>query len=82
MKPIPFKEQNCTYAENQPEYLPLPAFKDDKGEVVSCWGMTWRERLRIIFSGKVYVSLLTFNHPLQPVALFAEAPFENVKDSQ
>ena len=28
MKPIKFKEQNTVYAENQPEYLPLPVLRD------------------------------------------------------
>jgi hypothetical protein len=26
MKPIKFKEANVTFAENQPEYIPLPAW--------------------------------------------------------
>lgn len=29
MTPIKFKEQNVTFAESQPEYMPLPAFKND-----------------------------------------------------
>lgn len=68
MKPIKFKGQNVIYAENQPEYQPLPAFKNDspQGEVVSCWGLTFRERLRIFITGKLWVSLLTFNKPLTP----------------
>lgn len=68
MKPINFKEQNIVYAENQPEYLPLPAFKNnsDQGEVISCWKLTFYERLKIFLTGKLYVELLTFNKPLTP----------------
>jgi hypothetical protein len=68
MKPIKFKEQNITYAEDQPEYLPLPAFKNnsDKGEVISCWQLSIVERLRILFTGKLWVCLLSFNKPLTP----------------
>lgn len=68
MKPVKFKEQNITYAENQPEYLPLPAFKNDspQGEVVSCWKLSFRERLRILFTGKLWVSLMMFGKPLTP----------------
>lgn len=68
MKPIKFKEQNITYAENQPEYLPLPAFKNEsaQGEVISCWQLSWSERLRILITGKLWVSLLSFNKPLTP----------------
>jgi hypothetical protein len=68
MKPIKFKEQNITFAENQPEYLPLPAHKVDslEGEVISCWQLSFRERFRILITGKLWVSLLSFNKPLTP----------------
>ena len=68
MKPIKFKEQNCTFAENQPEYLPLPAFKDDteEGQVISCWKLSFKERLKILFTGRLWVCLLTFRKPLTP----------------
>jgi len=68
MKPVKFKEQNCTFAENQPEYLPLPAFKNKstEGEVVSCWQLSFSERIRILITGKLWVSLMSFNKPLTP----------------
>jgi len=72
MKPIKFKEANVTFAKDQAEYLPLPAFKpqnSESGEIVCCWGLTLRERLKIIFTGKVWVHLLTFHNPLQPIML-------------
>lgn len=31
MKPIEFNEQNAVYAKDQPEYTPLPVFKNDEG---------------------------------------------------
>jgi hypothetical protein len=68
MRPIKFKEQNVTYAENQPEYLPLPAFKsnDPMGQVISCWKLSFMERVRILFTGKLWVCLASFNKPLTP----------------
>lgn len=68
MKPVKFKEHNVVFAENQKEYLPLPAFKNDSphGEVISCWKLSWVERLRILFTGKLWVELLSFNKPLTP----------------
>lgn len=74
MKPMNFEEQNCTYAENQKEYMPLPAFRDSKGQAVSCWGLSLAERLRVLFTGKIWVSTLTFNNPLQPIALEVDKP--------
>lgn len=68
MKAIKFPEQNVTFAENQFEYLPLPAFKNDsqQGEVVFCMGLSFKERVKILFTGKLWCSLLTFNKPLTP----------------
>ncbi len=69
MKPIEFSEQNTIIAENQPEYLPLPAFKNDstEGEVVSCWELSFIERIRILFTGKLWVMIMTFNQGLAPI---------------
>lgn len=69
MKPVEFAEQNCVYAKDQPEYLPLPVFKEQDGTVTSCWQMTFKERLQVLFSGKIWLTLLTFNQPLQPVIM-------------
>lgn len=67
MKPIKFEQCNVTFAEEQPEYIPLPAHRDREGIVTTCWGFTLLERFRILMHGKMYWQQLTFNHPLQPV---------------
>lgn len=67
MKPIKFKEQNCTFAEGQPQYLNLPAYRHISGEVITCWRFSFLERLRILFKGKMWHSTMTFNKPLQPL---------------
>jgi hypothetical protein len=67
MKPIKFKEQNVIYAEDQPEYLPLPAFKTKEGNVTCCWNLSLKERIKILFTGNLWLSVLTFNQPLQPL---------------
>lgn len=68
MKPIKFKECNVNFAENQDEYNTLPAYKDNspQGEVITCWKLTFRERLRILIKGEIWLSLLSFNKPLTP----------------
>lgn len=71
MKPIQFKESNIVFAKDQLPYLPLPARKDEDGRVVSCWRASFKERLRLLFFGRVYVSMLTFNKPLQPIKMGA-----------
>lgn len=69
MKAIKFKHQNCVFAENQPEYTPLPALKLDSKEshVITRWKLTFKERFILLFTGKFWMSTLTFNYPYQPV---------------
>lgn len=71
MKPIEFKGQNMVFAKDQPEYLPLPALRlDDKmGQVISCQHLTFSERIRVLFTGKIWVSLCMFGEPLTPSKL-------------
>ena len=68
MKPVEFKHQNVVFAKDQPEYQPLPALKLDTPEnyVVSCWKMTFTERLKVLITGRVWLSLMSFNKPLTP----------------
>lgn len=68
MKPKQFKEANITFAKDQPEYQPLPAFRNEstQGEVITCWELSFKERLRILFKGEIWLSMLTFNKPLTP----------------
>ena len=74
--PTTFREQNTTYAEDQPEYSPLPAFREPDGTVTSCWRLGLLDRIRVLFTGRLWVSTLTFGDPLQPLALRSENPFE------
>jgi hypothetical protein len=80
MEPIKFKEQNVTYAENQKEYLPLPAYRDESGRVVTCWSLSPEELEVVSKTGVVWLDMLTFNQPLQPVMLHAESPFNWKKE--
>lgn len=54
MKAIEFPEVNVTYAKDQPEYNPLPGFKNDspQGEFIFCMGLSLKERLTILFTGE------------------------------
>jgi len=68
MKPIKFKEQNVIFAKDQPQYLPLPAFKvnEPEGRVIFCMGLSFSERIRLLFTGRMWCSLMMFNKPLTP----------------
>lgn len=67
MKAKEFKEANAVYGANQPEYQPLPAFKAEDGTAVFCLELDEEERKKVAETGELWVSLLTFNQPLQPI---------------
>lgn len=72
MKPVQFPEQNVIFAEDQPQYEPLPAFIDRNSPntpMVCAWKLSFRERFKVLFSGVVWQMVLTFNEPLQPQLL-------------
>ena len=75
MKPIEFEQQNMVIAEKQPEYISLPAYKELNGRVTCCWKLSIKERFKILFLGKFWLSVLTFNNPLQPIKPMAGKPF-------
>ena len=79
MKPVSpvvpgYELLETVYAKDQPNYKPLPVWKQHDGTTLSRWRLTWKERLRVLFSGNVYLWILTFNQPLQPVMLQTEKP--------
>lgn len=77
MRLVEFSEQTCVIAKVQPEYLPLPAHRwhgDPEGRITCCWSLTWRERLQVLFTGRIWHQVLTFNRALQPQLLLVEKP--------
>jgi len=77
MKPVPFKEQTHIIAENQEPYLPLPALIESDGNILTCWKLSFVERLAILFSGRVWIQTLTFHKPLQPIQASVKNPIRN-----
>ena len=81
MKPITpivpgFDMPTVVYAKDQPQYIPLPAYRTDDGMVVTRWRGTWKERLRFLLFGDLWLSMLTYNQPLQPVKLELTCPIK------
>ena len=74
MKPIKFKECNITFAKSQKQYLSLPAYRTNTGDVTTHWKLSWKERIKVLIKGKIYLQILTFNKSLQPVKILTEKP--------
>jgi len=73
---IQFPEVNTTYAKDQPEYRPLPCHvkKGPFGELTCCWEFSLRDRIKILFTGVIWHTILTFNQPLQPQLIQTDKP--------
>lgn len=89
MKAINFEKSNRVYGKGQPEYAPLPVHvdSDEWGHpTTSCWSLGLWERLQVLFTGKVWLTQLTFDQNLQPVRMTTVAeeaiptPPENTLD--
>lgn len=76
MKAVDFKEQTIVVGENQDEYLDLPAFQhnDDYATMTFCWRPTFKERVKILFGGNIWQSVMTFGAPIQPQRIVGEKP--------
>jgi hypothetical protein len=68
MNPITFEQVNVTLAKNQPEYRQLPVLWDDEsGTVTSCWKLSFRERIKLLFTGKLWLQMMNFGKPPSPI---------------
>jgi hypothetical protein len=73
-EPTQFPESNTVWAENQPPYVPLPAYVDER-ETISRWRFGLMERLAVLITGRVWLRQLNFGAPLQPQLVQTENPF-------
>ncbi len=71
MEPVEFEHQNIVIAKDQPQYKPLPALKitGPDGAMVSCWKMSFIERIKTLFTGRIWVCVMTFNKPYPPTLI-------------
>jgi len=60
-------------AENQDEYLTLPANINKNGIVCFAFKITFKELLKIVFQRRIYIQTLTFGKPLQPIHVNVDA---------
>lgn len=78
MKPIKFKEATKVLQKpstmTDAECASLHVWTDGK-ECVSCWKPTIKERVRILFGGKIYLGILSGCSTQPPVFVTGEYPF-------
>lgn len=81
MEPISFPEANKNLQKPQgmtdEECGPLPVYNDGQ-QSISCWKMTWRERLSALIYGRVWL-YVHYGLSQPPVALSATKTVFEVK---
>ena len=50
--------------------------KTQGGTVTSCWKLSDEELAQVLSTRKIYLQILTFNKPLQPIKMMTENPVE------
>ena len=77
MKPTKFSKANRNLARpsgmTEEECGSLPVYSDGK-YCISCWEGTWRDRLRFLFTNKVWL-WVWFGHSQPPVKIETEYPW-------
>lgn len=66
--------EEVVYANDQPQYQPLPCFKCLDGKILTRWTLSEEEKRLVLEQGYIYLAVSTFNEPLQPVYLSARPP--------
>ncbi len=74
MELIEFADQTVVIARDQPQYNPMPAHVDIAGVVTCQWKLSWRERAKVLFSGRIWHQIHTFGSAIQPQRLDTNKP--------
>jgi len=63
-------------AEHQEEYMVMPAIflHDNTGTILTRWRLTWKDRLKILLTGNIWVWMMAFGQRIQPIKLTADKP--------
>lgn len=64
-----FQYHEIVYGALQDEYQGLPAIRTPAGKVLTRWTFTDEEREAIHAGADVFLTVLTFNQPLQPLRM-------------
>ena len=67
LEPVNFS-QVTTMATGE-GYLSLPVYKDDR-QFISCWKASFWQRVKFLFSGKIYLCLEHCNQPTEMKKLY------------
>lgn len=70
IQPIKFEEANVTYTAKGCGDLPV---HKSGGQIISCWKLPLLKRFKILFTGRVWLSIYGQSQP--PVCIVTDYPF-------
>lgn len=76
MIPVTFPECNTILGMSQDEYAPLQAYRAPNGQTICAFRLSPQEMREIQETGTLWISVLTFNQPFQPIGLSTQCPFQ------
>jgi hypothetical protein len=79
MIPVRFPEANAILAMSQEEYEPLPVYRAPDGQTICAFRLSPSELEEIAKTRTLWISVLTFNKPFQPIGLSTQKPFADTK---
>lgn len=82
MKPIQFEEVTMFFTRpdnmTDEKCKSLPVYTEPGvDDIISCWKLSWKERIQILFTGKMWLGVMSLGHP--PVWLSTDVPFNRPK---
>ena len=65
MKPVDFKESNYTFTApaDDPSVGDLHVHRSE-GFLISCWELSWQDRLSALFFGRLWLHIRARKHPV------------------
>lgn len=77
MRAIEFPQHTDVLAKDQPEYQPLPVHigPSPNYEMTACFELTPDEIAEIVYSGRIFITQITFGGKLQPIRQSTMSPF-------
>jgi len=81
MKPVKFPQANIEIAKSQDQYNTLPAHYDHESKVVTaCFKLTLDEVKNLVEEGHIFLQVMTFGKPLQPLSIHTSNPLDDQEE--
>ena len=82
MKPVDFSGSNFTFSRFASEYDEPTPMRMVEDTAFICFKMTWREKLKVLFTGKIWVEYQRVKRPINGVLPSVNNPIKKQKNGE